>query len=73
MALIAQYATKKLLKASIGKPLRYVETSMFGPEYDDNGTFAVCNRPFSPELGRVGTREFFATVSMKDGLIHEVK
>lgn len=31
--LAASYRTKKDLKASIGKPLRYIETSMFGPEF----------------------------------------
>lgn len=34
------YATKKDLKASIGKPLGYSETSMFGPEYKRDGRFA---------------------------------
>ena len=37
----ASYKSKKLLKESIGKPLNYVETSMFGPEYKSTGTFCV--------------------------------
>ena len=37
----ASYPTKKALKSSIGKPLNYVETSLFGREYTDNGSFCV--------------------------------
>jgi len=70
MTLICRYATKKELKEAIGKPLRYTETSVFGPEYRDNGTFPVCNRPHITGHGR---KEFFATVTMEDGLIRSVK
>lgn len=41
MTLVANYRTKKDLKAAIGQPLRYSETSMFGMEYKPNGIFAV--------------------------------
>tara|TARA_R110002126_G_scaffold116628_1_gene256084 strand:- start:1435 stop:1644 length:210 start_codon:yes stop_codon:yes gene_type:complete len=68
MTLIARYPSKKELKANIGKPLRYVETSVFGPEYRDNGTLTVANRPHITHLGR----EFFAQVTLKDGLIVKV-
>jgi hypothetical protein len=61
----ALYKTKKALKESIGKPLRYVETSMFGEEYRPNGTFCVVGP--SPEK-----RTWFASVTMKDGLIAKV-
>lgn len=37
----ATYKTKKELKAAVGMPLRYVETSFFGPEYKEDGTFCV--------------------------------
>lgn len=37
----AAYATKKELKGAVGKPLNFIETSAFGAEYRDNGTFAV--------------------------------
>jgi len=37
----ACYKTKKVLKANVGQPLMYEETSMFGAEYRDNGTFCV--------------------------------
>ena len=68
MTLIARYPSKKELKANIGKPLRYLETSVFGPEYRDNGTLTVANRPHITRLGR----EFFAQVTLKDGLIVKV-
>ena len=68
MTLIAKYPTKKELKANIGQPLRYMETSVFGPEYRDNGTLTVANRPHITRIGR----EFFAQVTLKDGLIVKV-
>ena len=68
MTMIAVYPSKKLLKESIGKPLNYIETSMFGEEYQANGTFVVANRPHITRIGR----EFFATVTMKDNLIAKV-
>jgi hypothetical protein len=61
----ASYPTKKALKESIGKELRYVETSMFGEEYRSNGTFCVVGP--SPTK-----RTWFASVTMKDGLISKV-
>lgn len=59
------YKTKKDLKASIGKPLGYTETSMFGPEYKANGQFAVVG-PSAYE------RKWFASVTMVDGKIAKV-
>lgn len=68
--LVTGYASKKELKAAIGKPLKYMETSLFGPEYKSNGEFAVAHRPY---LGIYPKgREFFARVTMKDDLIHKV-
>ena len=67
--LIANYPSKKDCKANIGKRLRYIETSMFGEEYKDNGSFAVANRPHITGLGR----EWFGQIVMKDGLIVSVK
>lgn len=68
MTLIARYPSKKELKANIGKPLRYLETSVFGPEYRENGTITVANRPHITRLGR----EWFGQVTLKDGLIVKV-
>lgn len=67
--MLAIYPTKKELKANIGKSLNYRETSMFGDEYKPNGSFAVCNRPSITKIGR----EWFAHVTMKDGLIFKVE
>ena len=69
MTMIAVYPSKKELKANVGKRLKYIETSMFGPEYRDNGTLTVANRPHITGIGR----EFFAQVTMDNGLIKSVK
>jgi hypothetical protein len=67
--LVFNYESKKALKECIGKPLRYIETSMFGPEYRDNGILTGANRPHITGKGR----EFFANVTMANGLIKGVK
>jgi hypothetical protein len=67
--LVFKYASKKDLKASIGKPLRYIETSIFGNEYVSTGKLVGANRPHMTGMGR----EFFAEVTMNDGLITGVK
>jgi hypothetical protein len=67
--MIALYPSKKDLKANIGQPLKYRETSMFGPEYKANGSFSVCNRP---SITGIKGREFFATVTMANGRIAKV-
>ena len=67
--IIFKYPSKKELKANIGKPLRYIETSLFGAEYRPNGTLTGANRPHITGLGR----EFFAVVTMESGLIKGVK
>ena len=59
------YKTKKDLKACIGKPLGFSETSMFGPEYKADGKFAVVG-PSAYE------RKWFAEVTMKEGKIVKV-
>lgn len=69
MTLVVKYPSKKVLKENVGKRLRFIETSMFGPEYQDNGMLTVANRPHITGLGR----EFFAQVWMRDGLIEKVK
>ena len=67
--IIFNYTSKKELKENVGKPLNYIETSMFGPEYVDDGKLTGANRPHITGQGR----EFFATVIMEDGLIKYVK
>lgn len=66
--IVLDYPSKKDLKANIGQPLRYIETSMFGPEYRDNGVITGANRPHITGKGR----EFFARVTMEDGKIAKV-
>lgn len=69
MMLITGYKSKKELKAAVGEPLRYQETSMFGPEYTPDGSFNVAHRP---AITGLPGREFYATVTMKEGLIAKV-
>lgn len=61
----ALYKTKKSLKESIGKPLRYQETSMFGPEFKPDGKFAVVG-PSAYE------RKWYAEVTMQNGIVVKV-
>jgi hypothetical protein len=61
----ANYATKKALKAAVGLPLRYEETSAFGPEFKTDGKFCVVGpSPYK--------RNWFAEVTMENGLIKKV-
>ena len=69
MTMIVLYPTKKELKDSIGEPLKYQETSMFGNEYRSNGSFSGCNRPHITGF----QREFFARITMVDGKISRVE
>jgi hypothetical protein len=64
MTIQAHYKTKKALKESVGQHLHYSETSMFGDEFQANGSFCVADS--SPQ------RKWFAKVTMKDGLIEKV-
>ena len=67
--IVLDYPSKKDLKANIGQSLRYIETSMFGPEYRDNGVITGANRPHITGKGC----EFFARVHMVDGKIVRVE
>jgi len=67
--IIFNYSSKKELKENVGQRLDYIETSMFGPEYVTNGVLTGANRPHITGKGR----EFFANVTMQDGLIQAVK
>ena len=66
--IILDYPSKKVLREEVGHPLRYIETSMFGPEYLKNGTFFGANRPSVTGQGR----DFCAKVTMENGLIAKV-
>lgn len=67
--IVFNYPSKKVLKESVGQPLAYIETSLFGEEYVRTGKLTGANRPHITGQGR----EFFATVTMKDGLIARVE
>ena len=43
--MIFNYPSKKVLKENIGKPLDYIETSLFGEEYRPDGKLVGANRP----------------------------
>ncbi len=62
----ATYPTKKALKEHVGEPLKFVETSMFGQEYEANGSFCVVG-PCAHT-----NRKWYAEVTMREGLIHKV-
>lgn len=61
------YKTKKELKESVGKRLRYQETSLFGNEYNPDGD----NTVVGPDA--YNARNWYATVSLKGGIIQKVK
>jgi len=63
--LVAKYKTKKELKASVGNPLNFEETSLFGAEYTPDGSFCVVG----PEAY---VRKWYAEVTMENGKILEV-
>lgn len=64
--LVATYKTKKALKESLGQELKFQETSIFGTEYQTNGSF--------PVVGPSATsRKWTATVTMENDLIKKVE
>lgn len=67
--LIFPYKSKKALKESTGKRLDFIETSMFGSEFVETGTLTGANRPHITGIGR----EFFAQVTVENGIIVKVK
>tara|TARA_R110002126_G_scaffold4738_1_gene24668 strand:- start:1452 stop:1667 length:216 start_codon:yes stop_codon:yes gene_type:complete len=71
MTLVLDYPSKKELKACIGKPLAYTDPSadLFGIKDYSNATVCGSNRPHM--TGH--KREFFASITIKDGLISKVE
>ena len=67
--MVLRYNSKKELRTHIGHPLDYIETSMFGNEYVANGEITAAGRPHITGM----KREFFAVVTMRNGLIDSVK
>ena len=60
------YKYKKDLKAAVGKPLQYVETSYHGPEFNPNGKNLVVGPCAETK------RDWYATVLCKDGIIVKI-
>jgi len=59
--------TKKVMKTLIGKQFIPIETSMFGAEYTGDGEYPVVGPdPYT-------NRKWFASVTVKNGLIAKVK
>lgn len=63
---VTGYKNKKALKESVGKPLNYVETSMFGKEFKSTGKNTVVG-PCA-----YTNRKFYATVETENGIIKKV-
>jgi hypothetical protein len=61
------YKTKKALKSTVGQPLNYIETSMFGEEYKENGSVTIVGPCAQTK------RTWFAKVTLKNGLITKVE
>ena len=57
---------KKDLVKRVGMTLKYEETSMFGSEYKADGSFCLVG-PSSSD------RKWFAEVTMRNGIIQEVR
>ena len=70
--IIFDYASKKELSEAHGSPLRYTETSIYGPEYVENGTLIGTTRGVLKNYPGRGARSRFAKVVMTDGLISAV-
>ena len=62
MTIQVNYKTKKELKNNIGNELDYIETSIFGSEYKDNGTVIGCDVK----------RKFFAKITIENNIIKKV-
>ena len=67
MLSISGFHTKKALKEAIGSPPSFIETSIFGTEYNgQDGDYTIVGpSPYK--------RNWYATVSVKGGLITKVK
>jgi hypothetical protein len=73
--MILVYPSKKKLNENMGKRLNYIESSMFGQEYPENGNGKIvgCNRPFSPEYGQSSVRCFDTKIDKKTGELKRIK
>ena len=63
--IVLDYPSKRVLKKSVGLPLKVLGT----PSIPEGVTIAGCNRPYLTGFNR----EFYANVVVVNGLIKEVK
>ena len=74
MSILLYYPSKKAMRDKVlGQSrhvLRYDETSMFGTEVSDNCDVTGSNRP---RITGIKGREFFASISIRDGIIKGIK
>lgn len=73
MSILLYYPSKKAMRELVGQSrhvLRYDETSIFGAEVSDNCDVTGSNRP---RITGIKGREFFASISIRDGIIKGVK
>jgi len=62
---ISGHKTKKSLKSAVGHAPRFIETSMFGPEFKGDGDYCVVGP--DPYI-----RKWYATITVKGGMIAKV-
>ena len=63
--LAAAYKTKKVAKEFIGQSPRFIETSLFGNEYNGDGVYTVVG-PSPLE------RKWFGNITIENGIIAKV-
>lgn len=65
-----RFKTKKAAKEAVPFPAKdyIIETSFFGPELKENGTFAVC-----VSLDPYTVRNSFAEITVENGIVTKVK
>lgn len=68
MTLVVYYPSKKELKASVGTRLKASNPSIFDSSVPTNGVVYGCNRPHLTGF----KREFFAQITLQDGVIVKV-
>ena len=68
MSLVLLYASKKELKENVGNYLKFRDPSIFSPDFTKDGVVYGSNRPHLTGY----KREFFANVTLKNGIITKV-
>ena len=66
--LILLYESKKKLKEKVGNYLKFRDPSIFSSDFNNNGVVYGSNRPYLTGY----KREFYANVTLKNGVITKV-